>query len=141
LTASWRKLLRDRIAVLLLAAMLIGFLLSLGSYIPGYLQLLQAVPILAMIRYPSTWLFLPELFGLILLAHVGKSWRPPAWLNSKLTLLLLLATIAGVSLFFGWQYYAQELWLLANTIFKGKLAASAFHTWERDQLIGMLIGA
>lgn len=139
LTTSWKKLLRDRLVRVLFLACAGGFLLSLGSHIPGYLELLRAVPVLAMVRYPSTWLFVPELFGLVLMAYAAKTWRPPEWLKlwlPKIRIVVLAASgIAAAALFF----HPEAVWRAANTLTMGVLAKSAFHTWQRDQYIGLMI--
>lgn len=141
LTASWKKLLRDRITRVLVLACVGGFVLSLGSHIPGYVELLRAVPILSMVRYPSTWLFVPELFGLVLVASVAKTWRPPVWLKvwlPRVTLLALFASVVAVAVLLT---QPEATWQMANTLTRGMLAQSAFHTWERDQRIGVMIAA
>lgn len=141
LTASWKKLLRDRITLVLTVACVGGFLLSLGSHIPGYLELLRAVPVLSMVRYPSTWLFVPELFGLVLMAYAAKSWRPPAWLKTWLPRALSLTVLASIVAIGLLLTQPEAVWQTANTLTRGMLTQSAFHTWERDQRIGLMIAA
>lgn len=139
LTAQWKKILADRLNLFIALGALAGVVISLGSNIPGYLTLLSAIPGLSTIRYPSSWLVVTEIFGLLLLAAAAGKWQPAPWLRRWAPKLLLASLMFSLTAFFLWQKYPQELWGALDQLLRGKLRASPFHTPERDRLISLLI--
>jgi len=127
----------SRVQIALWSLFGLGIVLSLGGFLPGY-SLLQSLPLIGATRGPSTALMISALSGALLLAIFVL--ELPGQKTLKQWQLVLLA-IAGVSMaavalsFFGFA----EFWHVVDLNLGGRLAASAFHTLERDQLIFRVI--
>ncbi len=140
-TTHWKKLRANRLVIWLAGGALAGLILSFGSHLPGFVLLLSRIPGLSTIRYPSSWLVITELFSLSLLACTAGQWKPGRFVERWLGKILLTSLLTSLVGLFFWQQYPDQTWQVINTLVRGKLAGSLFHTLERDRLIATLIFA
>ncbi len=113
---------------------------SLGSNLPGFAQLQQALPFLRIARYPSMVMIATQLWLIAWLLEVwsDKQMIKKLWQHSWRWL--------GVAGIFGgvfwllsvWQF--APIWSFVDQVLQGKLSHSVFHTLARDQVIATVIG-
>ncbi|MBP7774341.1 hypothetical protein KA078_00975 [Candidatus Woesebacteria bacterium] len=113
----------------------ITVLLSLGVYLPGFELLQQVVPFFRVGRYPSMALIITTLYLILWLIEIIQKISIPSVLTKIFTVGAfgtLIISIMGMILL---KLEPQALWFALNTVSGGALAASAFHTLEKDILI------
>ncbi len=139
LTTKLKKL--DAWQKFFLMWMAVTLVISLGSNLPGYTWMLDHIPFSTTMRYPSSWLVMTNICGLLLLAYnwssltISRHWQ--RWLLPLSLVGAALAAGAWVILRtnFGW------VWQVLNAVTGQALANSIFHTPDRDQMILSLIAA
>ncbi len=121
----------------LVAAM--SFILALGNNLPFYNQLLTAIPILTMVRYPSMWLTTTHLMLVIMLALALPTIKVNRRLCAVIILLASIGLISALLILIYVQINPQSLWHNLNSLLDNRLAVSPFHTLARDTLIIKMI--
>ncbi len=139
ITTNWRQLWRNRLNRLIIWGTLASLGLSFGSRLPGYLWLLTNIPGLSMVRYPSSWLIITEIFGLVLVAAAAAHWQPPRWLYRWANPGLVIVLLTGLVTLLFWRLYPDQSWQWVDWLVQHKLSLSPFHTLARDRLIISLI--
>lgn len=135
----WRKQLKHA-DWFLLVVVVICIVYAFGSYLPGF-EFIQQLPLIRQSRGISIILMIPALLLPILVSravNANQNWIV-TWSRFRLVVIGLGVVTAGSIV--GWlvvtQYFAQ-IWSSANLALHGALAASSFHTLERDEVITRL---
>ncbi len=123
----------------LMAALLISFVMALGKSIPHYTWIIDHIPFLTMIRYPSMWLITTHLLAVILLAYCFPLIKLSRRLVLSLSAFATLGLVVSLALLAASFYRPETLWQFINAITANRLALSHFHTLAKDILIFKMI--
>jgi len=114
-------------------------LLSFGKYLPGFSVIQIILPIFKFARGPSLLLVITTFVVCVWLAFIFPKIRiSKKWLRI-LTGGSLLVFIASLILFFVSKDNFPFIWQLINDLTKNAFIKSAFHTFEKDQIIANVI--
>lgn len=110
-------------------------ILSFGSYLPFYSRLQEIIPILRVGRYPSMLLVITNILLILIIARNFSKIKISKTIYKRLSLLVGLVAMSSAALLLITWLNPNMVWEILNNITGGKLAASLFHTLDRDVII------
>lgn len=129
----------------LLAGVVTSGLVAFGSNLPGFSVLQQFIPVLRFTRGPSIVLMVTLLLSTLLVGRALADWFQQYqskstlwWWRAVVVATVGLSLLGAVGWLTSWLGF-EPVWTNLDALLGGKLAASPFHTMERDQVIVRII--
>lgn len=129
---------KQKLDIILLGSLIVCLLFSFGDSIPLF-NLLQHIPIVSSSRGMTPILTIATLAGSLLVGRAIFLMKISSTMMKKyFSAVVFLNILFGLLLVFSFSHFDQ-IWTLANTMLRGALANSLFHTVEKDRILAVSI--